>query len=85
MTEAYGARGVAKLVVGKTADALADFTEAIKAHPQNYAHYEGLGDAYGRLGDMERARDAWGKALAFSTVAENSARIQRKLNGAEKP
>ena len=86
VTEAYGARGVAKLVVGKTADALADFTEqTMKAHPQNYTHYEGLGDAYGRLGDMERARDAWGKALTFSTVAENSARIQRKLNGAEKP
>jgi len=59
--------------------------EALKFHPQNYANYEPLGDAYRRLGDMELARDAWGKALALSTVAEHSARIQRKLNGTEKP
>jgi tetratricopeptide (TPR) repeat protein len=84
VTEAYGPRGAAKLASGRVADALADFDEAVKADPRNAASYEGLGDAYARLGDTQRARDAWSKALSLSVEAEAKSRLNGKLSSTVK-
>jgi tetratricopeptide (TPR) repeat protein len=85
VTEAYGSRAISELAQGKVTDAIADFNEAVKAEPRNYANYEGLGDAYARMGNTERARAAWINALSGSSDVKAKVRLNRKLNGAANP
>ncbi|HEY0171297.1 MAG TPA: tetratricopeptide repeat protein [Pyrinomonadaceae bacterium] len=84
LTRAFGARGAAKFTQGKLDEALADLKEAVKAEPKEAANYERLGDASARLGDMEQARDAWGKALSLSDETDARTRLKAKLAGASK-
>ena len=83
-TRAFTARGSVKLIQGKIADALADLEKAVKTDPTDAASYEYIGDAYSRMGDQVKARDAWAKALSLSPESKSEARLKAKLKSAAK-
>ena len=82
LNKAFRAEGAARLARGEVEGALAFFDGAIKADPNDGSAYEQSGDAYARLGKVQEARDAWGKALSLSVDAESKARLKRKLSAA---
>jgi Tfp pilus assembly protein PilF len=58
------ARGQAALVVKDQRQAVAEFSRALEADPDQYGARVGRAEAYQRLGRFEQARDDWAKADA---------------------
>jgi Flp pilus assembly protein TadD len=67
--------------VGRHADALDAFERALRAAPQGAGLYNGLGWCHLRLGNRQRARAAFERALALQPGYEDAAEGLRQARG----
>jgi Tfp pilus assembly protein PilF len=74
--------GWAYFKTGKLAEAERYLTEAARRNPASSAIQEHLGDLFERLGQTEKARAAWQKALTLTNSPADTDRIKAKLQGA---
>lgn len=58
--------GVQALKEGRLQDAIEALLKAAEADPENFDTYSYLGAAYSKLGDYERARKAFGRAIQIN-------------------
>ena len=61
-----------KVALGRYADALADYDEAIRLKPDDAAAYSNRGLAKGKLGLKNEARKDFATALKLARVAKNA-------------
>lgn len=73
--------GWAYFKTGKLQEAERYLSEAARRNPASPTIQEHLGDLYQRLGQSEKARAAWQKALTLTNVMAESDRIKAKLSG----
>lgn len=77
--EAYE-RGNAKLFQGKTADAIAEFNQALKLNPKDPASHRGLGLAYAQSGKSAEAIKHLKLYLKASPKASDRAIIEKRID-----
>jgi tetratricopeptide (TPR) repeat protein len=77
--EAY-ASGNAKLFQGKTADAIAEFGQALKLNPKDPAIHRGLGLAYAQAGKSAEATKHLKLYLKASPKATDRAIIEKRID-----
>ncbi len=68
--EAYYKRGLAKLQLGQTADAITDFSRTIQYNPQFYLAQKGIGDAYFAVNDYKNCIKSLQTCLEMSSLRE---------------
>ena len=78
-TEAYE-RGNAKLFQGKTADAIAEYNQALKLNPKDPAIHRGLGLAYAQSGKAADATKHLKLYLKGSPKATDRAIIEKRID-----
>ncbi|HEV3468782.1 MAG TPA: tetratricopeptide repeat protein [Pyrinomonadaceae bacterium] len=70
--------------LGKLPEAERYLSDAARRNPASSTIQEHLGDLHQRLGNPDKARAAWRKALSLATEAADSNRIKAKLGGSSK-
>jgi len=76
--------GWAHFKLGQLEDAERYLSEAARRNPASSAIQEHLGDLFRRLGQNEKARAAWQKALTLTSAPVDADRIKAKLKGVGK-
>jgi tetratricopeptide (TPR) repeat protein len=74
--------GWAYYKLGKLKEAERYLSDAARRNPSSATIQEHLGDLFQRLGQSEKARTSWRKALSLAVEAADTARLKAKLNGA---
>jgi tetratricopeptide (TPR) repeat protein len=69
-TEAYYKRGLAKLQLGRPADAITDFSSSIQYNPQFYLAQKGIGDGYFAADDYKNCVKSLQICLGMSSLRE---------------
>ena len=59
------ARAISYLAMDKFKEAATDLDEAVQADPQNALAWTTRGQAYERLGDKDKAKASYGRAIAI--------------------
>ena len=90
VSEGQRAAGEALLASGRAAYRAGNYTEALRSFQQALARlgrpaiYKDIGDAAGRLGDHQRAVDAYREYLGAMANASDRAEVQAKIKTHEK-
>jgi tetratricopeptide (TPR) repeat protein len=90
ISEGQRAAGEALLASGKAAYRAGNYTEALRSFQQALARlgrpaiYEDIGDAAGRLGDHQRAVDAYREYLGAMANAADRAEVEAKIKTHER-
>jgi tetratricopeptide (TPR) repeat protein len=90
ISEGQRAAGEALLASGKAAYRAGNYTEALRSFQQALARlgrpaiYADIGDAAGRLGDHQRAVDAYREYLGAMANAPDRAQVEEKIRAQEK-
>jgi tetratricopeptide (TPR) repeat protein len=90
ISEGQRAAGEALLTSGKAAYRAGNYSEALRSFQQALARlgrpaiYEDIGDAAGRLGDHQRAVDAYREYLGAISGAADRAEVERKIKVQER-
>jgi tetratricopeptide (TPR) repeat protein len=81
LTQGCFALGSVLAQSGRAVEAAVIYSDLVREHPRNVAAHVMLGGAMGAAGKMERARDAYGDALALPWDARYSWQAARNLAG----
>ena len=79
LSRVLGAVATELLKSGKVRDAVKEYTEAIKANPDNIGAYIGLAKAFFRSGDFIKALDAAEKAISLDPDSKEALGIIKDL------
>ena len=70
--------------LGKLKEAERYLSDAARRNPASATIQEHIGDLFQQLGNAEKAKAAWQKALSLATEPADSTRIKAKLNTSSK-